>query len=148
MYPDLRVFSVQSPALKEHFKLTVTDRKIIKINSILKNKLGFFILLKTFCYLGYFPRYKKDIPKTVIKYIASQLDVSSSDFRGYKWKNRTWHRHVCLIRDVLGFKPFQKKFYKTLTEYLSKIASPEMSRNRLFRRRNIKIKGIRFRSTT
>jgi hypothetical protein len=46
-------------------------------------KLGFAVMFKFFQYEARFPHTKSEIPKTVVDYIAKQLDVNSDTFSEY-----------------------------------------------------------------
>lgn len=86
--------------LLENFILVDIERKLIG-NKTGASRLGFTVLLKYFQYEARFPVEKNDIPKTVVEYIAKQLNLSSDLFDQYRWgseeRNYTYHRKQ--IRD-------------------------------------------------
>jgi hypothetical protein len=69
--------------LLEHFGLVPIERKLIG-NKSGASRLGFAVLLKYFQQEARFPAKKQDIPKVVVDYIASQLDIDSSQFEEYR----------------------------------------------------------------
>ncbi|AHA70008.1 transposase Tn3 family protein [Bacillus thuringiensis YBT-1518] len=105
--------------LLENFILVDIERKLIG-NKTGASRLGFTVLLKYFQYEARFPVEKNDIPKTVVEYIAKQLNLSSDLFDQYRWgseeRNYTYHRKQ--IRDFFQFKEFTHTGGKRLEQWL------------------------------
>ena len=53
------------------------------------NQIGFALLLKHFQLFAYFPEDKSSISQVVISYIASQVNLSESDYSDYDWQGRS-----------------------------------------------------------
>ena len=53
-------------------------------NKVGPNKIGFAVLLKYFQLMARFPRSPKEIPDTIISYIAQQLKIPETTYSKYK----------------------------------------------------------------
>ena len=68
--------------LIEQFTLSEAERTLLA-NKTGTSRLGFAVLLKSFCQDAQFPVKKQEIPKSVISYIARQVEVSPSEWHHY-----------------------------------------------------------------
>lgn len=118
MYPKINKH-LSKVYIEESFTLNDNDLNLINKHCREKNKLGFSVFLKVYQYLNYPPDRKENIPINVIEYIANQLAESKNIWENYKWKNRTWKRHLNIIRNYTEIKPYEK--YST-TSLLNDIA--------------------------
>jgi hypothetical protein len=73
-----------SEELVEHFTL-LADESILLDNLSGSNRLGFALLLKFFQIEARFPISKQEIPKSVVSYIAKQVDVSPRAIKEYSF---------------------------------------------------------------
>ncbi|WP_083798497.1 DUF4158 domain-containing protein [Lyngbya sp. PCC 8106] len=102
----------------EHFTLLEGERTLLA-NKTGATRLGFAVLLKCFCKDARFPVKKQEIPKSVISYIALQVEVSASQWREYKWSGRTIEYHRAQIRSFFGFREATVADFNSLSEWLS-----------------------------
>lgn len=130
-YPHLRS-NITYEYLIEHFTLTQDERYLIALRRRNVNILGFTVLLKTFQYLGYPPRQKEDIPDSVISFISGQLDINSTLFIAYPWKNSVWKNHLKAIREYTGFVPITQKKSLRLEEWLIDEARSHPTRSKMY----------------
>lgn len=66
--------------------------------------VGFSILLKYFQLKGRFPTSPKEIPPSVVQYVAYQLDATAEDWEVYPWNGATIKRHRPEIREWYGYR--------------------------------------------
>lgn len=82
------------------------------------NRLGFALLLKFFQIEARFPISKQEIPKSVVSYIAKQVDVSPRAIKEYSFSGRTIERHRSQIRQFFGFRETTVEDAFELTKWL------------------------------
>ena len=116
-YPTLGSHPSKS-FLAEHFNLHESDFRLLKKIRQDSSRLGFAVLLKSFSYLGYPPHNKKDLPIAVIQWVGNQLGLGCHQFERYEWKSRAWDKHLSIIREHTGFRPFGSEDASALTAYL------------------------------
>ena len=91
-------------------------------------QIGFAILLKYFQLMARFPDEKAEIPDTVIKYIASQLQVDPSLYSQYNWQGRTIKNHRAEIREIFGFRTATLSDSEEISEWLITYIVPSEQR--------------------
>lgn len=106
-----------SEELVEHFTL-LPDESILLDNLSSSNRLGFALLLKFFQIEARFPISKQEIPKSVVSYIAKQVDVSPRAIKEYPFSGRTIERHRSQIRQFFGFRETTVEDAFELTKWL------------------------------
>ena len=106
-----------SEELVEHFTL-LPDESILLDNLSGSNRLGFALLLKFFQIEARFPISKQEIPKSVVSYIAKQVDVSPRAIKEYSFSGRTIERHRSQIRQFFGFRETTVEDAFELTKWL------------------------------
>ena len=106
-----------SEELVEHFTL-LPDESILLDNLSGSNRLGFALLLKFFQIEARFPISKQEIPKSVVSYIAKQVDVSPRAIKEYPFSGRTIERHRSQIRQFFGFRETTVEDAFELTKWL------------------------------
>ena len=92
-----------SDELIAHFTL-LPDETALLGNKTGATRLGFAILLKAFQLESRFPRYKNDVPRVVVDYVARQLRLSPDLYLEYDWQGRSTTYHRGQIREALGFR--------------------------------------------
>lgn len=108
----------ESEELIEHFTLLEGERTLLA-NKTGATRLGFAVLLKCFSLDARFPVKKQEIPKSVVSYIALQVEVSAKEWREYKWSGRTIEYHRAQIRTFFGFREATVADFHSLSEWLS-----------------------------
>lgn len=103
--------------LIEEWTLLPQERELLK-NKIGVNRLIFAVLLKSFQYTHKFPDSSKDIPFNVIEYLASQVNISTSEYQNYQWQKRSTMRFRGEIRDYLGIKKATAKELQEMVDWL------------------------------
>jgi hypothetical protein len=66
--------------LTDHFTLTQDERYHLPLWREERNILGFAVLLKTFKFLGFPPRDKKDIPNVIVLCLSRQMKIDSAEY--------------------------------------------------------------------
>jgi hypothetical protein len=91
--------------LIEHFTFLPNELTLIG-NKAGNTRLGFAVIFKFFQYEARFPQAKNEIPKTIIEYIAKQVQVAADQFDNYDMSSsgRTFFNHKAQIRDYFGFR--------------------------------------------
>ncbi|MBE9230078.1 DUF4158 domain-containing protein, partial [Phormidium sp. LEGE 05292] len=107
----------ESEELIEHFTLLEEERTLLA-NKTGASRLGFAVLLKCFSQDARFPVKKQEIPKSVVSYVALQVEVSASQWREYKWSGRTIEYHRAQIRAFYGFREATVADFHSLNEWL------------------------------
>ena len=94
--------------LIKHFSLLPQEQTLLPsaiANAVPHNQLGFAVLLKFFQLEARFLQHTGEIPKSVVAFIAQQLQFEADVFFDYKWQGRTIKKHKDQIREYLGFRP-------------------------------------------
>lgn len=73
--------------LIEYFTLSLNELKYLEHRTP-AGRIGFSILIKFMQHEGRFPDGLNEVPKSVIKHIANQFDLSSDEVNKYKWRGR------------------------------------------------------------
>ena len=89
--------------LIEHWTLLPQELELVE-NKVRGNKFGFALLLKHFQIFASFPNHCSSIPKIVISYIASQLNVTESAYSDYDFKGRSARVYRAEIRSLFDFR--------------------------------------------
>jgi Domain of unknown function (DUF4158) len=89
--------------LIEHFTLVSSELELLG-NKTEATRLGFALLLKCFQLEGRFPTAKREIPRSVIDYVAHQLKLDAALFTEYDWEGRTITNHRTQIREHFAFR--------------------------------------------
>ena len=92
-----------------------------------ENRLGFALQLKCLELEGRFPGNRGEIAKTVLRFVARQLDLPTEPLSSYDWGGRTSDRHRATIRTHLGFMPSRVADADRLKAYLIKDVIPRDS---------------------
>lgn len=82
------------------------------------NLLTTALLLKFFQYETKFPNSLKEIPYSIIDYIARQLKISDELISGYDWKRRSYMRQRSEVRQFLGISKATVKDAQELISWL------------------------------
>lgn len=82
-------------------------------------QLGLAVQLKFFQAEGRFPTNKREIPRTVLAFIAQQIRVDEGEFGKYAWDGRTIKRDRNVIRLYLGYQEGTQADKQILTDWLS-----------------------------
>lgn len=89
--------------LAEHWTLLPGERELLA-NKSGATRLGFAVLLKFFQYEARFPKYRQDVPASVVAFLAKQASVPPAAFAEYDWQGRAIKYHRAQIRSFLGFR--------------------------------------------
>lgn len=111
----------QPEELVEHWTLLPNELGLL-IQRTDSNRLGFALLLKFFQSTGRFPQQRQEIPTSVVRYVAKQLNLSPSSYANYDWQGRTIKLHRAQIREFLGFREATVADALELTRWLEKKA--------------------------
>lgn len=66
------------------------------------SQLGFGLQLGCLRYLGFFPTDLQQVPKSVVDYVADQLQVEPDDLQSYGKRSSTQRHHQRQIQALLG----------------------------------------------
>lgn len=89
--------------LIEHFTFLPNEMQQVG-NKSGETRIGFAVLFKFFQYEARFPTHKYEVPKTVINYIAKQIDSKPELYAHYDWTGRSITYHRTQIREYFGFR--------------------------------------------
>lgn len=113
--------------LIEQFILTPKELAILPeaiTNANPSSRLGFAVLLKFFQVDARFPQHPVEVPKTVVNFIAQQLQLTEEDYRRYQWSGRTTKTHRAQIRTFLGFRPITQSDKQSMKAWLIETMLP------------------------
>jgi len=108
-----------------HFTLTKSEMAVLD-NKTNHTQLGLATLLKYFQYAGVFPKRKRDIPNTILEFMAQQLGLDAAEFSHYQWEGSTIKRDRAVIREYLQFREAREEDRSALTGWL--VEHPDMQR--------------------
>ncbi len=103
--------------LIEFWTLLPPERELLE-PKIGINRLIFAVLLKFFQYAHKFPDSPCDIPLKVIEYLASQVNISISEYSNLEWPKRSLMRFRGEIRHYLGIKKATAKDIQEMVDWL------------------------------
>ncbi len=89
--------------LIEQFTILPFEMNLLS-NKTPENRLAFVILFKIFQYQGKFPQSFLEIPETVLKYIAKQVNVSVDSLNSYDLNGRSAKSQRVQIREYFGYR--------------------------------------------
>jgi|SRR5579863_822782 len=104
---------------EEHFMLVPTDMALLGDRRG-ANRLAFALFLKFFQYEARFPHHVREVPASVVEYLARQVSVSPEQFLQADWSSRSMKQIRGEIRDYLGFREATVKDGDELAAWLSK----------------------------
>ncbi len=81
-------------------------------------RLGFALLLKFFQLEARFPAAKNEIPRSVVDYVAKQVNVEPDDHLRYDWRGRQINHHRVQIREFFGFREALRADVEALSAWL------------------------------
>lgn len=97
----------QADELHAHWYLT-TEESDLLYKKTPHGRLGFVVLLKYFQNEGHFPEHCREIPETVLGYLANQIGVSGDNLSQYEFTGRTGKRDRTEILSFLGIRRANK----------------------------------------
>lgn len=103
--------------LIEFWTLLPTEIKFLE-SKIGINRLIYAVFLKFFQYAHRFPDKSTDIPESVIKYLAPQVDIPVAEYYNYQWQQRSIMRFRGEIRNYLGIKKATDKDLEEMINWL------------------------------
>ena len=89
--------------LIENWTLLPTELELVK-NKIGGNQIGFAFLLKHFQLMACFPPQNSSIPKIIISYIVSQINIPESCYSDFDFKGRSARVYRGEIRRLFNFR--------------------------------------------
>ena len=92
----------ETEELVENWTLLPQELELVK-KKVDAGQIGFAILLKYFQIEARFPHSSTEISETIVRYIASQLNIDSSLYSQYNWQGRSIKNHRAEIRELFGF---------------------------------------------
>ncbi|MGM0878172.1 MAG: Tn3 family transposase [Bacillota bacterium] len=130
--------------LATHYTLSLHDLEVIKRRRRDYNRLGFAVQLCLFRFPGWTLSDVKEIPKSVLRFIADQIKVDPLEFQSYAGREQTKYEHMDEIRKEYGYKNFTVKEYRNISSsllshamenensmYLIKMAIEEMKNQKI-----------------
>ncbi len=130
-YPHIS-WHIDEYELRDHFTLSSQERHLLAQWRKDANILGFAVVLKSFVFLGFPPRDKKDVPSSVVSRISDQLALKANLFEEYQWKDSRWKNHLAAIREFTGFRPCDEDDAQKLVQWLVNRAEDHPSREEMF----------------
>jgi hypothetical protein len=103
--------------LIEHFTLSSDELKHLKYKTP-AGRIGFSVQIKFMQNQGRFPAKLSDIPRSVIRHIAHQLEVSPDEINHFKWQGREAKQQRAKIRALYGFKKWSGGYSKKISDWL------------------------------
>jgi hypothetical protein len=104
--------------LARHFSLSFDEFDLLA-NKSGPTCLGFAVLLKFFQFEGRFLNAKSEVPRSLVNYLAPQVEVEAEAYLEYDWLGRSIKYHRAQIRQFLGFKPASLQDQAQMTSWLT-----------------------------
>jgi TnpA family transposase len=109
-------------ALGSYYTFSKEDLELINKHRRDENKLGFAVQLAVLRFPGWPFTHVKSIPKSVIKYIANQLELNYSSILNYPHRENTLWSHLKEIRETYDYTSFTDEEHKKTFEYIFKLS--------------------------
>nr|WP_039806472.1 DUF4158 domain-containing protein [Jeotgalibacillus malaysiensis] len=122
--PEQRIDFMTIPAdiseweIATSYTLSPHDLEVIKRRRRDYNRLGFAVQLCLFRFPGWTLSDIKEIPKTVLLFIANQIKVDPLEFQSYAEREQTKHEHMVEIRKEYGYRNFSTREYRNISSSL------------------------------
>ena len=110
--------------LAENFTISSEEHKLLE-NKTPAGKLCFAIHLKLIQYQGRFPKILNEVPKSIVFFIADQLNIPPEEFVNYNWTGSEAKSQRAKIRALLGYNRWSRKFSKNLINWLQTEILPD-----------------------
>lgn len=105
--------------LAQHFTLDERDLEVIRRKHKDHNQLGYAVQLCTVRFLGTFLNKPTLVPRTVVKYLARQIDVDSRVLKHYTGRLSTLREDQLAIKKTYGYRDYHtKEVLEDLTTFL------------------------------
>lgn len=114
-----------------HYTFSKQDLEIINKRRREENRLGFAVQLAILRYPGWPYTHIKNIPESVINYIAKQISADPSSLSLYPHRENTLWDHLKEIRSEYGFVTFALKEYRITFKHLYQLALKNRDANHL-----------------
>lgn len=98
------------------------DLAVINKRRRVENRLGFAVQLAVLRYPGWSYTHIKNMPDSVMRYIAKQINADPSSLGLYPQRENTLWDHLKEIRNEYGFITFTLKEYRMTFKYLYQLA--------------------------
>ncbi|MDQ0495291.1 TnpA family transposase [Paenibacillus brasilensis] len=118
----LNISNITEHDLATHYTLTEYDIEIINQHRRDHNRLGFAIQLCTLRNPGCSVVDLPEVPESLIKYVALQLDIDPETYFLYARRDPTRREHLEELRQVFGYRNFDMHAYRTASQLLLKHA--------------------------
>lgn len=113
---------IDDDALRKYFTLTKPDLEQVDQCRGATNRLGFAVQLCTLRWHGYFLPDTRDVPRSVVEMIGSQLGLLPISLESYPQNEKTRFEHLERIRQHLGFVRCDAPQRERLLNHLTAIA--------------------------
>ena len=108
--------------LATYYTFSKSDLEVIHRHRRDENKIGFALQLALLRYPGWSYSYIKSIPKTVISYIAKQIETGILPARKYPQRDNTLWQHMKEIKEEYNFTSFGEIEQKKVFNYIYKLS--------------------------
>ena len=105
-----------------YYTFSKLDLEIIKKHRKEENQLGFAIQLALLRYPGWPYIFNKNIPETIVKYIANQVGTVPRALKYYSLRESTSRDHIKEIKNEYGYISFSSKEYSLSLKYVTNLA--------------------------
>lgn len=113
--------------LIRHYTLGPDDLAVIARRRRPHNRLGFALQLCALRYPGRLIRPGELVPRTVVTFLAEQLDIDPDALTDYATRAPTRYDHLDALRDAFGFRTFSQPDHRELSAWLMPIALATVS---------------------
>lgn len=105
-----------------YYTFSNQDLAVINKRRREENRLGFAVQLAVLRYPGWSYRHIKNLPDSVMRYIANQINADPSSLSLYPQRENTLWDHLKEIRNEYGFITFTLKEYRMTFKHLYQLA--------------------------
>lgn len=105
-----------------YYTFSKYDLEIIKKHRKEENQLGFAIQLASLRYPGWPYILNKNIPETILKYIANQIGSVPRALKYYSLREGTYREHIKEIKDIYRYISFSQNEHTILSKHITNLA--------------------------
>jgi TnpA family transposase len=120
---ELLAFPLIPEEIVQHYTLSEEDLVLIRQHRGESQRLGFAVMLCSMRYPGIILDVGAEMPESILKFIAGQLNIAVDAWSKYAKRLQTRRSHIGELQKIYGFRIFNRHDYKKAMRGLEELAT-------------------------